>query len=172
MRRASDGRSWRFGLNAKESLPSLLVGAASRSNGQSTPRLKIVSLRFGSTRRNWLQRLLADACELCGSKESIEVHHVRALKDLMRKGRSERPLWARLMAARRRKTLVLCRPCHVKIHAGGSQRASGALDTGEPDDAKVSSPVRRGPTEKACTSRTSPAAYPSLKRCERNIRCR
>jgi hypothetical protein len=72
------------------------------------------------------------------------VHHVRALKNLTRKGRSERPLWARVMAARSRKTLVLCRRCHVKIRAGGSQRASGALDTGEPDDAKVSSPVRRG----------------------------
>ena len=31
-----------------------------------------------------VQRLLADHCEPCGSKESIEVHHVRALKDLNR----------------------------------------------------------------------------------------
>jgi hypothetical protein len=91
-----------------------------------------------------VQRLLADQCELCGSKESIEVHHVRALRDLKPKGRSERPLWARLMAARRRKTLVLCRACHVDLHAGRLQRASGRFDTGEPDDAKVSSPVRWG----------------------------
>ena len=27
-------------------------------------------------------RLLADACELCGSREQVEVHHVRHLKDL------------------------------------------------------------------------------------------
>ena len=91
-----------------------------------------------------VQRLLADTCELCGSRETIEVHHVRALKDLARRGRSERPLWARLMAARRRKTLVLCRRCHVGIHAGNLQRASGVFDTGEPDDAKVSRPVRWG----------------------------
>ena len=117
-----------------------------------------------------VQRLLAEKCELCGSEESIEVHHVRALRDLNRKGRSERPLWARLMAARRRKTLVLCRRCHVDLHMGRCavdgqrgrlQRAFGAHDTGEPDDAKVSSPVRRGPTEKACASGTSPAAYPT-----------
>ena len=33
-----------------------------------------------------VQRLLADKCELCGSQESMEVHHVRALRDLNRKG--------------------------------------------------------------------------------------
>lgn len=91
-----------------------------------------------------VQRLLADRCELCGGRERVEVHHVRALKDLRRKGRSERPLWARLMASRRRKTLVLCHQCHVDIHAGSSKRASGVFDTGEPDDAKVSRPVRWG----------------------------
>ena len=91
-----------------------------------------------------VQRLLVDTCQLCGSRENVEVHHVRALKDLARRGRSERPLWARLMAARRRKTLVLCRRCHMDLHAGRLQRASGSIDTGEPDDAKVSSPVRWG----------------------------
>jgi hypothetical protein len=91
-----------------------------------------------------VQRLVAESCELCGSRSSIEVHHVRALKDLDRKSRSERPLWARLMAARRRKTLVLCRACHVDLHAGRLQRASGRFDTGEPDDVKASRPVRWG----------------------------
>src|SRR5262249_22262315 len=38
-----------------------------------------------------VQRLLADHCELCGSSDRIEVHHVRALKDLKARGRSERP---------------------------------------------------------------------------------
>ena len=33
-----------------------------------------------------LERLLANACELCGSQENIQVHHVRGLKDLHRKG--------------------------------------------------------------------------------------
>lgn len=91
-----------------------------------------------------VQRLLADTCELCGSREDIQVHHIRALKDLKRNGRSEKPLWAQVMAARRRKTLVLCRSCHVNLHAGRLQHIRTLQDTGEPDDAKVSRPVRRG----------------------------
>jgi group II intron reverse transcriptase/maturase len=68
------------------------------------------------------KRLLADICELCGSREHVEVHHIRALKDLQRKGQGERPRWVQIMAARRRKTLVACRKCHNDIHAG---RADG-----------------------------------------------
>jgi group II intron reverse transcriptase/maturase len=65
-----------------------------------------------------LQRVLADACEACGSTENVEVHHVRKLADLNRRGRKPLPDWMRLMAARKRKTLVLCRVCHDNIHAG------------------------------------------------------
>lgn len=65
-----------------------------------------------------VQRLLADTCELCGSQDKIQVHHIRALKDLQRKGRSERPSWVEHMASRRRKTLVVCQACHVNIHSG------------------------------------------------------
>jgi len=69
-------------------------------------------------RTELLERLLADTCELCGSQEHVEVHHVRGLKDLQRKGRAEKPAWVKLMASRRRKTLVVCRECHSGIHAG------------------------------------------------------
>jgi group II intron reverse transcriptase/maturase len=64
------------------------------------------------------RRLLANTCELCGSQVNVEVHHIRALKDLQQPGRKERPLWRRMMAARRRKALIVCRPCHDDIHAG------------------------------------------------------
>ncbi len=64
------------------------------------------------------KRLLADTCELCNSQDRIEVHHIRALKDLNQKGRQNKPLWVKVMAARKRKTLVLCWSCHRKIHAG------------------------------------------------------
>ena len=70
-------------------------------------------------RRNELiKRLLAGACELCGSTNDCEVHHVRKLADLKLKGRAEKPLWMRVMASRRRKTLIVCRRCHEDIHAG------------------------------------------------------
>jgi hypothetical protein len=71
-----------------------------------------------------VQRLLADTCELCGSTEQVEVHHVRALKDLNPKGRSHLPEWAMRMAARRRKTLIVCRDCHENVHAGRPTRQS------------------------------------------------
>jgi group II intron reverse transcriptase/maturase len=64
------------------------------------------------------KRLMAGVCEICGSDRNIEVHHIHKLKDLMKPGRREKPLWERLMIARRRKTLVLCAKCHDDLHAG------------------------------------------------------
>nr|DAY86235.1 MAG TPA: Reverse transcriptase [Caudoviricetes sp.] len=60
-----------------------------------------------------ITRLKAQVCEYCGSIESIEVHHIRKLKDL--KGKQE---WEKRMIARNRKTMVLCSKCHHKLHAG------------------------------------------------------
>jgi group II intron reverse transcriptase/maturase len=71
-------------------------------------------------RTDLVQRLLADACELCGSNENCEVHHVRKLADLKRRyqGKKHLPGWAETMIAMERKTLVVCKSCHHKIHAG------------------------------------------------------
>jgi len=68
-------------------------------------------------RNELIKRMLADKCELCGSREQVEVHHIRKLADLEKKSR-ERPFWVKVMAARRRKTLVVCALCHQAIHAG------------------------------------------------------
>jgi group II intron reverse transcriptase/maturase len=78
---------------------------------------------WNGARTELLQRLLADVCELCGSRTDVEVHHVRHLKDLQVKGRPRRSAWAQTMAARRRKTLVVCRRCHEDIHAGRPTRS-------------------------------------------------
>jgi hypothetical protein len=77
---------------------------------------------FWNGRSELVERLLADECELCGSRVDVEVHHVRKLADLRTKGRAERPKWVEVMAARRRKTLVVCRACHEGIHAGRPRR--------------------------------------------------
>jgi group II intron reverse transcriptase/maturase len=69
-----------------------------------------------------LQRLLADQCEVCGARESVQVHHIRKLADLDQKGRKTKPAWMQQMAARRRKTLVVCHTCHWNIHAGRAAR--------------------------------------------------
>ena len=74
---------------------------------------------WSGRRSELVQRLLADTCELCGSQHQVEVHHIRALKDLNPKGRKEPPEWVVRMASRRRKTLVVCRACHEGIHYSG-----------------------------------------------------
>jgi hypothetical protein len=74
---------------------------------------------MASNRRNELiHRLLAERCEICACTVGLQVHHIRKLADLNKPGRRERPSWMRLMAMRRRKTLVICRRCHEDIHAG------------------------------------------------------
>jgi group II intron reverse transcriptase/maturase len=81
-----------------------------------------------ASRTEIVQRLLADECEVCGSSEAVEVHHIRKLADLKTRGRGDKPLHVRIMAARRRKTLVLCRACHANLHAGNplARRRSAA----------------------------------------------
>jgi group II intron reverse transcriptase/maturase len=83
-------------------------------------------------RTELVQRLLADACESCGSTLNVEVHHIRKLSDLNQPGRSPKPDWVKLMAARRRKTLVLCRECHRNLHAGKPLKEKTETVTGEP----------------------------------------
>src|SRR6266436_5058607 len=71
------------------------------------------------------QRLLAQVCEQCGATrmtDRIEVHHIRALKDLEKYTGREKPRWVQIMAARRRKTLVLCHTCHMDIQYGRPHR--------------------------------------------------
>ena len=76
------------------------------------------TLYYQSTPTELVQRLLADTCELCGSTNHCQVHHIRKLADLKVKGQKAKPQWKAIMAARRRKTLVVCKDCHVAIHAG------------------------------------------------------
>ena len=80
--------------------------------------------RYQSGRNELIKRLEADVCEMCDSTVGVEVHHIRALRDLNVKGRREKPKWVQIMAARQRKTLVVCRTCHMDIHHGRSNPQS------------------------------------------------
>ena len=73
-----------------------------------------------SKRTDLIQRLLANQCEVCGSNERCQVHHVHKLADLKNRwrGRKEKPEWVKTMIALQRKTLVVCVDCHHKITAG------------------------------------------------------
>jgi group II intron reverse transcriptase/maturase len=73
---------------------------------------------FTTSGNELIHRLLAGRCEVCGSTERLEVHHIRKLADLTKPGRNEKPAWVQIMAKRRRKTLVTCTHCHDAIHAG------------------------------------------------------
>ena len=70
-----------------------------------------------TTRKELVTRLRAGRCEWCQQHAAVEVHQVRKLADLTRPGRPQ-PAWAQLMARMRRKTLIVCIPCHQAIHAG------------------------------------------------------
>jgi group II intron reverse transcriptase/maturase len=74
--------------------------------------------RIWNVRTDLEQRLLANTCELCASHERVEVHHIRALRNLTKRCQAEKPAWVRAMATRRRKTLVVCRTCHMDIQHG------------------------------------------------------
>lgn len=72
---------------------------------------------FNGVRSELISRLLAQTCECCGTNDGpFEVHHIRKLSDLSKRGRKEKPRWLRIMASRHRKTLVVCRECHQNIH--------------------------------------------------------
>jgi group II intron reverse transcriptase/maturase len=76
-----------------------------------TPRKELIA----RLRRRW--------CELCGQRAPVTVHQVAALARLGKTGPGQ-PAWAALMARMRRKTLIVCRPCHEHIHASPAANAA------------------------------------------------
>jgi group II intron reverse transcriptase/maturase len=74
-------------------------------------------IRVDYPHKELITRLLADTCEICRHAGNVQVHHVRKLADLGIPGPLQ-PQWAKAMAKRRRKTLVVCTPCHDLIHTG------------------------------------------------------
>ncbi|MFC7219777.1 reverse transcriptase domain-containing protein [Streptomyces polyrhachis] len=73
-------------------------------------------VRVDDPQKELIARLLADTCEICGSKGNVQVHHVRALADLAHAGWKPSD-WARVMLQRRRKMVVACDVCHDRIHS-------------------------------------------------------
>ena len=67
-------------------------------------------------RKELVTRLLKRRCELCEQPGRVVVHQVRALACLPEPGPGQ-PEWAVLMARKRRKTLMVCQPCHDAIHS-------------------------------------------------------
>ena len=62
-------------------------------------------------------RLLRERCELCGNSGQVQAHHIARLAELTPPSPGQPP-WAKLMVKMRRKSLVVCEPCHDYIHTG------------------------------------------------------
>jgi Type II intron maturase len=62
-----------------------------------------------------LARLRVGQCELCEQRAQMQVHQVSKPAHLIMPGRPQPP-WTRQMATMRRKTLIVCPPCHDGIH--------------------------------------------------------
>lgn len=91
-----------FNLKHLDQLPDL---------GASVDRL--ASPHFTKARSDVLDRLRARQCEYCGATDQpCEIHHAHKLVDM-----KATPLWQQVAAARRRKRVVLCLPCHKALHA-------------------------------------------------------
>lgn len=68
-------------------------------------------------RKELVRRLCTGRCELCQRADTVHVHQVRKLADLNHPGPTK-PAWIKRMTEMRRKTLVVCQPCHDLIHNG------------------------------------------------------
>jgi group II intron reverse transcriptase/maturase len=70
------------------------------------------AVRHAGTRTTFEKRLSAEVCELCGKTDTpLQIHHVNKVKNL--KGKH---FWERMMIAKKRKTLAVCKDCHHNIH--------------------------------------------------------
>src|SRR5262249_579475 len=105
---------------------------------------KVAWFAPGNERSEAVERMLAGKCELCGTEGvPLQMHQIRKLANLQHLGR-EKPQWARIMIARKRKSLAVCMPCHTDIHAGRYDGPSPRKLTGEPCAPKGASTVREG----------------------------
>jgi group II intron reverse transcriptase/maturase len=82
-----------------------------------------VPVMVPTPRKELIHRLRTRRCELCEQGTTVAVHQVAKLAKLGIPG-PHQPTWAALMARKRRKTLVVCQPCHEAIHATPVTRAA------------------------------------------------
>jgi hypothetical protein len=73
-------------------------------------------VRVRIPRKELLARLRQRECELCETGTTVVVHQVARLNELGKPG-PDQPAWAAIMARKRRKTPIVCAPCHDWIHA-------------------------------------------------------
>jgi len=71
--------------------------------------LEIINSLYGTKSITTLDNLI---CINCKSDYKVEMHHIRAMKDLNPKI----SYFDKLMVKAKRKQIALCRECHMKLH--------------------------------------------------------
>ncbi|PFV83492.1 group II intron reverse transcriptase/maturase [Bacillus sp. AFS059628] len=89
-----------------------------RINGISKEQTDVVqNTRYTMSTTRLSDRIKAETCESCGrSNTTIHMHHVKRLKNL--RAKSNKSYLEQQMIARNRKTIALCKECHLKRHKG------------------------------------------------------
>ncbi|MGT8956830.1 reverse transcriptase domain-containing protein [Bacillus cereus] len=89
-----------------------------RINGISKEQTDVMqNTRYTMSTTRLSDRIKAETCESCGrSNTTIHMHHVKRLKNLREK--SNKSYLEQQMIARNRKTIALCKECHLKRHKG------------------------------------------------------
>lgn len=112
------GKSWGIPYETKKEKKRMMIVKFSdfkRGTVFDEPNVdKVKNHIYFNTRNSLEARLKACKCELCGAEGdgiSFEIHHINKMKNL--KGKEQ---WEMAMIARKRKTLVVCKECHKKIH--------------------------------------------------------
>lgn len=111
------GKSWGVPYETKTERKRMMIirySDLSRKTAYTYDVDKIQNHAHYTNSNSLENRLKASKCELCGRDDnntSYEMHHINKLKNL--KGKEQ---WEKAMIARKRKTLVVCKECHKKIH--------------------------------------------------------
>ena len=89
-----------------------------RQKGLSEGKLDLIpDTRYVQSQTKLSDRIKAERCELCGKVNTIiHMHHVKRLKDINNK--PNKSSLEKRMVSRNRKTIALCKECHVKRHKG------------------------------------------------------
>jgi hypothetical protein len=117
---------------ARSAVGRHLVGA-----GYSPAVLNYNPPRIWSNRRSELvQRLLVDTCELCGSGDQVEVHHIRALKTSIPKCESSNPNGPCGWPATTVRPLSSAAPA-MRVSTTRMPNTATTISTGKPDATEI-----------------------------------
>ena len=110
-----NGESWGVPYHTKAGNKTAMIATFKSLSKENvyTPKVDIIENDFVyRNRRNEItERLFSGKCELCGDEDTkLEVHLIRSLKTL---GDKE---WEQVMREKRRRTLMVCKDCHCRIH--------------------------------------------------------